>query len=148
MRVIQKPKTTTAQSLGEGLYSVAIEPTVFDGADTKSRRESPDTWINVEEVGTVRIDFRIDVEARNWGIKGISVSIPPAQISLTIGVLKNNGANDIISEQTIQFDPSQIELQMRPGNVVTISDLELALNKDFSVDYSKSYFEGTTLLSR
>jgi len=148
MRVIEQQKITTAQSLGEGTYSVSIEPTVFDAADVESRRESPEQWINVEEAGTVVVNFRINVEARSWGIRGIDVSIPPAQTSLTIWIVKNSGneLDEVLTERIVHFDPSQIELHMRPGGTVTISDLELALNKDFSVDYSKSYFEGTTLI--
>ena len=146
MRIIEKPKVRgiKAQILGEGDFSVSLKPDIGLPASFNS---IPGKYVDLTDVGTITVPFRIDVEAREWGIKGIMVSIDSSEIALEVVVNKSTPQGDSQEyTQRIAFDPSRIELQQHPGGAVTITGLILHLDENFGVDYEHSYFEVTTLM--
>lgn len=147
MKITEKPRASKQAQVSlpsESKYSVSLKPDIRLPATWNATAER---FVDVEEVGDVRIPFRIDVEAREWGIKGIVVNVEPVQTAVEIVVLdaKRSGGEERYVK-TIAFDPSQIRMWMEGGPTVTITSLELALNEDFSIDYEKSAFSGTTLM--
>lgn len=146
MKITENPRIyKQAQSSlpAESKYSVSLKPDIRLPAAWNSTAER---FVDVEEVGDVRIPFRIDVEAREWGIKGIVVNVEPVQVAVEIVVLDSKRSGEEKYVKTITFDPSQIKMWMEGGSTITITGLELSLNEDFSVNYETSALVGTTLM--
>jgi hypothetical protein len=140
MRIKQQIRIKpTAQSLGEGQFHVELTPVISLSSSLNNKLGQ---FVDVGEVGRVSIVFSVDVEARDWGIKGISIFIPPAKVGLGFVLIENDNEREV----DIQFEPSKVPLQLTTGGQVTLTKLELVLNDDFTINYQKSLFEGTSLI--
>lgn len=140
MRIKEQTRIkTTAQSMGEGQFNVALTPSVSIPSSLNSK---PGKFVDVGDVGRVSIAFSVEVEARDWGIKGISISVPTARADFSFMLIENESERQI----DVQFEPSQVPLRLKPGGQVTLTGLELVLNDNFTIDYKSSFFEGTSLI--
>ena len=122
-------------------YAIALKPVIY----LPSLKPDAD-WTDISHDQKISIAFRINLEKRDWGIKGISMSLIPANLSLELYVVELKGERETEFSRIVQFDPSKIELRQEPGNEVTITGLTIQLHDDFTVDYAQSYFDGTTLM--
>jgi hypothetical protein len=102
--------------------------------------------IDVMEVGEVTIRFKINFDARSWGIKGARIEIVPNKLLIEVVILESTDTRDDQYVKTIQFDTSGIELFQKQGSEITITNLVLYINDNFSINYKKSMFEGTTMM--
>lgn len=106
-------------------------------------------FINAEDHGMQELDwpstlktyvkFRIDIETRSWGIKGITVTpinIQPIQFELT----REDGT--VVKTYNIQIDHTKIlPERVEPIKYIGIGDIKLYLNKEGVVDYNTSSIE-------
>lgn len=60
--------------------------------------------------GKVKLKWRYEIEARSWGIKGISVIIPEQTIKFTVEDVNDEG-EDEESERTLKIDNPKIEYE-------------------------------------
>lgn len=89
------------------------------------------------ENDTVPVQFYIELEAREWGIKDITVSIPEQQIRLGYELLDENDA--VVKTGEIVFDPSKLTLMKSfAGSRITLEEINLHLNKDMGLSYEQS----------
>lgn len=150
MKIICKAAETikTAQLAGKEDYEVSLKPDVQIPSSLSSE---PGTYVDVTDAGRVDLHFKIGVEARSWGIKGISLGLLPVETSFNILVVSSKigpDGREIENEfqKTLTFDPSKIELQSRPGSEITITGINIKLNDQLEIDPSGSYIEATTLM--
>lgn len=146
MKIAENPRAQRQAQTSmptESKYSVSLKPYINL---PMSWNETTGRFVDIEEVGEVTIPFSIDIEAREWGIKGISLSVAPIQANVEIIVIDVKNSKEEKYVKTISFDTGSIKLWLEGGPAVTIKELQLTLNEDFSVNYEKSGFEGTTLL--
>jgi hypothetical protein len=144
MKIVAK-KTIQAQSTVNSKYYVELRPSV---QFPKEWNGSSGRFVDTENEQKIVIGFDIDIDARHWGIKEILVIVGSSDVSFSFDVRDTQVSpeKDEVYSKTIQFDPSKIPVQMSAGSSITITDLTLTLNSDFTVDYGKSYFEATTLV--
>jgi len=91
------------------------------------------------ESSKVSINFRIDVETREWGIKNISVHVY-GTVTVPISISGINGGP--AESKEVVVDLSKIKTNETTGNgVVTLGDLDLNLDSNFNVDYNNSILE-------
>lgn len=89
----------------------------------------------------IPVNFRIDIEARSWGIKDISVFITSTVLTIPIVVTTfDANSNDRQEDRTIQVDLSKMRKHEDTGSgVVTVSEINIVLDQNFNIDYTKSY---------
>jgi len=121
-----------AQHLEE--YSNDVKVDIYD--NTQDREVEPYSK-------TIPIKFTIEIEARSWGIKDLSVAVPPQILTIPVNVtIWDVNGNSHEEEKQIQLDTSKLSYSVNSGTrVVTLGDLTLYINADFSVDYSHSYLD-------
>jgi len=93
----------------------------------------------VEGPDSVYVKFRIDVEAREWGIKNINLLV--GGIIEVPYLLTEYDADDNESEsqRSIEVDLAQVPKENKTGSgVITLDSLELWLDDSFNVDYNRS----------
>jgi hypothetical protein len=99
---------------------------------------------DIEAVGdkaypSVPVRFSVDFDKREWGIKGIGVSIPSQVVTLSVNITKDGGT----TEQEIQFDPSELKQDVsefgRSG--VTLGDVVIYLDSSMKVIQEQSSIE-------
>jgi len=87
----------------------------------------------------VNVPFIVDIEAKSWGIKGVSAyAVSTIMIPLTI--------TEWVGDDTVERDTEiQVDLSKLPDEhthyghgVYTVQDIELSLGKDFQVIYDDS----------
>jgi len=71
------------------------------------------------------IKFNIDFEYRSWGINGVEFQLLMSQIPV---YFEMNGA-----DRSVNVDREQIDILWTAGQVYTVGDLDVTLNKDLSV---------------
>ena len=97
------------------------------------------------DVDTVKVSvpFTIDIEARSWGIKGISLALSETIKVDAVMTLypENDEDDDEEKDLTYEVNLSELTQDQTSGGVVTIGDMNITLTKDGKVDYSKSSIE-------
>ena len=92
------------------------------------------------EAGRVAIKFRIDIEAREWGIKNISAYVYGMVIvPLFISYLDETKP---VESKEITVDLSKVKVTESDGRgIVTLGDLDLYLDTNFNVNYEQTTLE-------
>jgi len=118
-----------ADNLGADDYSTNVKVNMFGGAD------DTDIYASNE----VSVKFRIDVEAREWGIKHMSVMVSGlVEVPYTIIEYDENEL-ELEKEGVVVVDLSQlVKTERKNSGVVTIGDMDLWLDKSGSVVYNRS----------
>ena len=84
----------------------------------------------------VRVKFSIEMEARSWGIKSITVT--PIQIE-TIIIEIQNKQNEIVKTIQLEIDPSKLKTEIaKPESYIGVDDLEIMADVNGVIDYNKS----------
>ena len=82
------------------------------------------------------IKFRIDIEAREWGIKGLNVHpYDIVTIPVTISGEKDESQTETLN---VSFDPALLSRDEMPSDSVTLGGIDLWLNPDLTPDYKRS----------
>lgn len=104
-----------------------------------------DVFIN-QITEKVNVKFIIQMEHRSWGIKGVDVIIPSQILSAEYYVeLVNENGEETELLRKVEFDVGNFPQNDTDGSkVITVDGIYVILNKDFSVDYIKSYVETST----
>lgn len=91
---------------------------------------------------TVPIHFRIEFEARSWGIKGITLSLIDATVGIPVIVTHWGTDEDIEETKTIVVDLTKLrQNRIQTTDMITIGSMEIYLGDNFSVDYKNSSLE-------
>ncbi len=98
--------------------------------------------LNIENyTKQVLVTYSIEAEGRSWGWKTIYVAMQgTANISIEIENLDQNLYNHPQVKE-IQVDLSQLKHEKVAGDGVYVSQLNIAINPDFSVNYDRSVAE-------
>jgi hypothetical protein len=144
MRITEKakPRQIVSQTT-DGNYSVILKPSVY----MPSSLQQGDSFLEVIDSGKVEIPFQIDLDVRQWGVKGITVSLVPVELSFDVVIADSSLPQESEYTRTINFDPSKIPMRLSSGSSVTIYAISLKLNRQFLVDYDNSSIDGYTLIS-
>jgi len=90
------------------------------------------------------IPFKISIEHRSWGIKGIDVYVG-GMIQVPITIQRWNAATNQKTEEEkiIPVDLTKInkEDNVRSGEVCTLGEIDLWLDASYNVDYTSSSLE-------
>ena len=123
------------------VQSLMSDPNQYDAkVDVNVYEAQIDDKYDVEGPGSLFIKFYIQIEARSWGIKDISVS-PIGIINVPISITDVESMR-VLEEREVTLDLNQIKKEETTGNgVITLGALDLYLDKDFNVDYSNSSLE-------
>lgn len=91
---------------------------------------------------TIPIHFRIDIEARSWGIKGFTVTIIDTAVQIPIIVTRWVNDRDAEEEKNILVDLTKLrQNHIQSKGVVSLGEMDIVLEKDFSVNYKISSIE-------
>jgi hypothetical protein len=108
---------------------VSISGGLADGDISPSSRTTP-------------IHFRIDIEARSWGIKGFTVTIIDTAVQIPVIVTRWTNNQDVEEDRTILVDLTKLrQNHIQSRGVVSLGEMEIVLEKDFSVNYIMSSIE-------
>jgi len=149
MKIIEqiKPRQIISQNTN-GDYATTIKP------DCKLPRSmNPtgynDKYVEVTDCSRVTVKFKIDLESRSWGIKGAMISVIPDDISMDLIITNSyQDRDDEEFSKVLRFDPSKIPVELEAGEIITLSQMDLVLNDDFSIDYEASRIKGYSLVSK
>lgn len=89
--------------------------------------------------GNVRVEYQIDVEYRDFGIKDVNV-YPQGEILIDAEVLDDR--NNRTSLQ-IKIDMSKVRVEWIAGSGVQPLDMNILINENGEVDYERSYIQFT-----
>jgi len=91
----------------------------------------------------VPIKFRIDIEARNWGIKELNISPLPQIIEIDYEVKKwETEENTPFREGSFVVDVDKLKRDIvEERGVYTIGNIELHINNDLTINYDHSTVE-------
>jgi len=108
----------------------AINEDISDGYSYESSTrviilDLPDDVDYDGNTGQTNLKFNFDFELRSWGINGVEFQLLQAQVPVYFEV------NDV--ERSVNIDREKIEIQWMPGQVYTVGDFDITLNKDLSV---------------
>lgn len=121
MRIIRKSQDDTySNRVSVSVYGLdAVKPGMLENNDHE-----------------VEVVFRIAIEHKNWGIKGIDVS-PLGIVTIPVEM---SSENDESMRETVNltFDVSLLKQEPMPSDSVTVGDIELSVNPDLTPDYEKS----------
>lgn len=91
------------------------------------------------EASRVSIKFRLDIEAREWGIKNISAYVYG---SVVVPLFISYPDTRPVESKEITVDLSRVKVTEVDGKgVITLGDLELYLDTNFNVNYEKTTLE-------
>jgi hypothetical protein len=148
MKITEKAKVRQITSQNsDGNYEVTIQPECELPRSMNPMGQN-NKYVEVTACSRVTFQFQIDLETRPWGIKGAMINVIPNDITMDLVV--TNFYQDSDEEEfskTLHFDPSKIPVELEPGEIITLNQIDLALNDDFSVDYKASRIKGYSLVS-
>lgn len=112
-------------------YSTPVTPSIFE---PKMGDRNFDITAD-----TVMIPFAVEIEARNWGIKGMEI-YATATIVIELDINEWGDEEDTRSEKSIVLDLSKlpVEKMNRGDGVYTVDSLDIVLNEQFEVNYEAS----------
>jgi len=84
----------------------------------------------------VDVQFGIDVEYRDWGIKGISLT-PHGVVELAIP-MSSEQDESVREDVMLRFEPGKLKVERAPSDAVTVGDIDLWVNPDLTPDYGRS----------
>jgi len=94
------------------------------------------------DVQTISIQFKIEIEARSWGIKDFSVRMHDTSVSVP---WHSDDDTESINGVAV-VDLSKVRWDQQKGSgLVTITDLNVYLDANGEVDYKHSYLEVAVL---
>lgn len=97
------------------------------------------TWFVSENDPKARVNFILDLDIREWGIKDI-LMIPQGIVQINyVAVVE---ATDSEEHRTIQVDLSQLKVDLTEGRAWTLGELTISLDDQGQVDYGRSYIQG------
>lgn len=89
--------------------------------------------------GSVRVEYQIEIEYRDFGIKDINV-YPEGEVTIEAEIVdeKNNK-----TPMTIKVDMSKVRVEWQEGSGIQPLSMDIAVNENGEVDYEKSYIAFT-----
>ena len=142
----------TAKNIIETILAGENEFTAVAELDVSVDRspEAPYSWVDSHDP-EVSIKFSLDIEYRGWGIKEISITPHPGEVTVNYQVPDESGKadgdygevyGDKMVDKEVTFDPSKLRRDdtLEKG-LVTITKVDLQLNANGEVDYHRSYIE-------
>jgi hypothetical protein len=112
-------------------YSADVQVVVYGGND-KYDIEVPQKKLS--------IPFRIELDIRSWGIKGVDIFVD-GTISVSI-FLNDPDTMMLVEEKDIVVDLAKIQKEELDGRgMVTLKGLDLYLDQNLNVDYKSSSLE-------
>jgi len=98
----------------------------------------PDNYL--VEANKVAIKFGIDIEARDWGIKGITVFVYDQILEIPITI--TDTATETQQEKVIQVVAKNIKrYSYGETGIITLDKMDLWVDANFNVDYRKSMLD-------
>lgn len=87
----------------------------------------------------VQVEFSMEIDARSWGIKGITV-VPHRIEAITVELTKADGS--VSRTLNLQIDASKLRQEVSaPERYVGVGDVNIAVGPDGNVDYGSSSIE-------
>jgi len=85
------------------------------------------------------VKFSIEIEARTWGIKDISITIPEQDIVLPIEVTTWTEGPDKVEQKEITLRPHLFRIEREGASTqYTVVEMDVQLNADLSVNEAES----------
>lgn len=90
----------------------------------------------------VSIRFKIEFEARSWGIKGIVVTLLDDSVQVPVTITYWETGGDREEESVLSVDLKQLrQTNIQTSGSITLSGMELVLDKSRNIDYNRSSIE-------
>jgi hypothetical protein len=97
----------------------------------------------IDDVNGLGVDFTIEIEHREWGVKDINMHITGKSLVTCIAEDKQTGEQ---KDLEFEIDWSQMEkVEWNKGGHYSPDSATIYLNADNTVDYKKSYVDMTFL---
>ena len=93
-------------------------------------------FIEDESYWKTTVNFMIDIEARSWGIKDITVT-PTGMINLQVSISSETDETKMAT-LSLSFDASLLKREKMSSDSVTVGDIDLWVNPDLTPDYERS----------
>ena len=103
----------------------------------------PEGYVEVEHPNFVAVDFTVEHEAREWGIKSTDVFVR-GTLEIPLAIIRfDTNADGIPFDRTLAVDLSKIPVEYVSGKwgACYVSSLTVKLNGDWSVNHEKSSIE-------
>ena len=100
----------------------------------------------IDDVDGLGVDFTIEIEHRNWGIKDINMYITGESMVTCVAQDRRSDVEDEQIDIEFKIDWSQMEkVEWNKGGHYSPDSATIYLNADNTVDYRKSYVDMTYL---
>ena len=116
-------KLDRVQEGSDGVYAALVPVEVYNAPGDKA----------LIEVDEVRVEFKLDLEYRSWGVKAIDI-YPQGLVQIAGSVDSDEGTRDF----GMQIDLSKLTIEYIKGSGITAKVLEIWLDANGKVDYSMS----------
>ena len=123
------------QSQAEHSYVAPVEVNIYGGYT------SIQDYVAIEPLNkSINVPFRIDIGARQWGIKSMTVLVyEQIDIPIQIMTVDEQGNDKEAIDKTVSVDLSKVATEDKHGSgMVTLGSLDLYLDANLNVDYGKS----------
>lgn len=95
---------------------------------------------DIYAVSPVRVPFDISIEAREWGIKDISIVVS-GEVEVHCEVIRGEN-EDQVDKAILTVDMGQLSKDIYSDRkLYTLGDMSLWVNEDMSIDYGRSSIE-------
>ena len=102
-------------------------------------------WMWVEASADVTVNFELDIDYRDYGIKGINLRLI-GTVPVSLELCKEDESEEKLIELTVDCLRLKAEKQSA-YNLVMPTDIYLVLNDALEIDYEKSTYGGEPLPS-
>jgi len=128
-------------------FKLFVESLLKEGSDDYSTEIKASIFLNLPEdqhqkydydsFQKLNISFSLDMEARSWGIKSISLAL--RHIESFVVELTDMSTGQVVSTINVQIDPSKLQIEKEaPTNYIGFGDMDIYIDENGAVDYTRS----------